>query len=56
MDDFSSRLAQIQDAIAFAARKARRDPAEIELLAVSKAQPAEAITAALNQAWASARS
>ena len=47
MDDFSSRLAQIQDAIASAARKADRDPAEIELLAVSKTQPAEAIREAM---------
>src|SRR5471030_1029891 len=47
MDDFSSRLAQIHDAIASAARHADRDPAEIELLAVSKTQPAEAIEEAL---------
>jgi pyridoxal phosphate enzyme (YggS family) len=47
MDDFPSRLARIHDAIASAAQKAGRDPAEIELLAVSKTQPAEAIQEAL---------
>jgi pyridoxal phosphate enzyme (YggS family) len=47
MDDFPSRLARIHDAIATAAQKAGRDPAEIELLAVSKTQPAEAIQEAL---------
>jgi hypothetical protein len=47
MDDFSSRLARINDAIASAAQKAGRDPAEIEVLAVSKTQPAEAIQEAL---------
>jgi len=47
MDDFPSRLARIHDAIASAAQKAGRDPAEIELLAVSKTQAAEAIQEAL---------
>jgi pyridoxal phosphate enzyme (YggS family) len=47
MDDTSSRLAKIQDAIAAAAQKAGRDPAEIELIAVSKTQPAEAIQEAM---------
>jgi hypothetical protein len=47
MDDFSSRLARIHDAIASAARKAGRDAAEIELLAVSKTQPAEVIQEAI---------
>jgi PLP dependent protein len=47
MDDFSSRLARVNDAIASAAQKAGRDPAEIEVLAVSKTQPAEAIQEAL---------
>jgi len=47
MDDFLSRLACINDAIASAAQKAGRDPAEIELLAVSKTQPAEAIQGAI---------
>jgi len=46
MDDFSSRLAHIQAAIDAAAQKAGRDPAEIELLAVSKTQTIEAIRAA----------
>jgi pyridoxal phosphate enzyme (YggS family) len=47
MDDISSRLARIQEAIALAAQKASRDPAEIELLAVSKTQPAEAVQEAM---------
>ncbi len=47
MDDFSSRLAQIQEAIALSARKVGRDPAEIQLLAVSKTQPVEAIQEAM---------
>src|SRR5476651_300422 len=47
MDDFPSRLAKIHDAIAAAARGAGRDPGEIELLAVSKTQPAEAIQEAM---------
>jgi pyridoxal phosphate enzyme (YggS family) len=47
MDDFSSRLARVNDAIASAAQKAGRDPAEIEVLAVSKTQPAEAIQEAM---------
>jgi pyridoxal phosphate enzyme (YggS family) len=47
MDDFPARLASIQSAIAAAARKAARDPAEIELLAVSKTQPAEAVQQAM---------
>src|SRR5471030_1763576 len=47
MDDFSSRLATIQEAIAIAARHADRDPAEVELLAVSKTQPVEAIQEAM---------
>jgi hypothetical protein len=47
MDDFSSRLAPIQEAIAEAARRAGRDPAEVELVAVSKTQPVEAIQEAL---------
>jgi len=47
MDDFPSRLAKIHDAIASAARRAGRDPAEIELLAVSKTQPVEAIQEAI---------
>jgi pyridoxal phosphate enzyme (YggS family) len=47
MDDFSSRLASLQNAIAAAAQKAARDPDEIELLAVSKTQPAAAVQEAL---------
>ena len=47
MDDFSSRLSQIQAAIDASALKAGRDPSEIELLAVSKTQPTEAIEEAL---------
>src|SRR5476651_703188 len=47
MDDLSSRLVRLHDAIANAAHKAHRDPAEIELLAVSKTQPAEAIQEAM---------
>ena len=47
MDDFSSRLARIQDAIASTAQKVGRDPAEIELIAVSKTQPGDAIQEAM---------
>ena len=47
MDDFPSRLATIHDAIASAARQAGRDPAEIELLAVSKTQPVGTIQEAI---------
>lgn len=47
MDIFSSRLEQIQEILANAAKKAGRDPAEVELLAVSKTQPVEAIQEAM---------
>jgi pyridoxal phosphate enzyme (YggS family) len=47
MDDFPSRLARIHDAIALGAQKAGRDPAQIELLAVSKTQLAEVIQEAM---------
>src|SRR5476651_665111 len=47
MYDLPSRLAKIHDAIASAAQQAGRDPAEIELLAVTKTQPAEAIQEAM---------
>jgi len=47
MDDFSTRLAQIQDAIATAAKKAARDPGTIELIAVSKTQTAYVIAQAM---------
>jgi len=47
MDDFSSRLARIQAAIETAAHRAGRDPATVELIAVSKTQPTEAVQEAL---------
>ena len=47
MDDISSRLAAIHNAIASAAKQSGRDPGEIELLAVSKTQPADAIRDAM---------
>ncbi len=47
MDDLSSRLSALHEAIAAAAQKAGRDPNDIELLAVSKTQPAEAISEAI---------
>ena len=47
MDDFSLRLRKIEDAIAAAARSARRNPADIQLIAVSKTQPADVIAQAL---------
>src|SRR5476651_1474153 len=47
MDDFPSRLAALENAIALAAKKAARAPSEIELLAVSKTQPVEAIQEAM---------
>ena len=43
MDDLSSRVASLRDAIASAAKKAGRDAGEIQLMAVSKTQPIEAI-------------
>jgi PLP dependent protein len=45
MDDANeaARLATVRDAIARAARAAGRDPAAIELIAISKTMPAEAI-------------
>jgi len=46
-EDFSARLVKVQEALAFAAKKAARDPAEIELLAVSKTQPADAVREAI---------
>ncbi|MFS0738015.1 YggS family pyridoxal phosphate-dependent enzyme [Sphingomonas sp. 1P06PA] len=39
----ASRLEAVRAAIAHAARPARRDPAAVELIAISKTQPAEAI-------------
>jgi len=47
MDDFSSRLEQIQSAMADAARRSGRDPEQVELIAVSKTQPDEAIQEAM---------
>jgi pyridoxal phosphate enzyme (YggS family) len=46
-EDFSVRLEKVRVAIAAAARKAGRDPTQIELVAVSKTQPAEAVRAAI---------
>jgi pyridoxal phosphate enzyme (YggS family) len=47
MEDFSARLARLQENIAAAAKRAGRDPAGIELVAVSKTQPVENIQQAL---------
>jgi pyridoxal phosphate enzyme (YggS family) len=47
MDDFSQRLAQVEETIAAAARKVGRDPAEIQLIAVSKTQTVAIIQEAL---------
>jgi pyridoxal phosphate enzyme (YggS family) len=47
MDDFSLRLRKIEEAIAAAAHQAGRDPGEIELIAVSKTQPADVVAQAL---------
>ncbi|WP_375398481.1 YggS family pyridoxal phosphate-dependent enzyme [uncultured Sphingomonas sp.] len=44
-DPAAVRLADVRDTIARAARQAGRDPATIELIAISKMQPAEAIGA-----------
>lgn len=43
MTDLATRLAGVKDRIAQAADKAKRDPAQITLLAVSKTHPATAI-------------
>jgi pyridoxal phosphate enzyme (YggS family) len=48
MEDFSARLAGIQKLIASSAEQAGRNPAEIELVAVSKTQPADAVREALH--------
>jgi len=47
MDDIASRLERIQEQIAAAAQRARRDPSEIEIIAVSKTQPEDAIVEAM---------
>jgi pyridoxal phosphate enzyme (YggS family) len=49
MDDFSSRLVHVRQLLGEAARRAGRDPAEIELVAVSKTQPVEAIVEAMRE-------
>jgi pyridoxal phosphate enzyme (YggS family) len=46
MDDFASRRAGILGRIALAAERARRDPSEVSLLAVSKTHPASSVVAA----------
>jgi len=47
MEDIVTRLAHIQNAIEQAAQHAGRDPKEVELLAVSKTQPAEIVHQAM---------
>jgi pyridoxal phosphate enzyme (YggS family) len=47
MDDFESRLEHVRIRITDAARRAGRDPAEIELIAVSKTQTVEIIRDAM---------
>ena len=47
MDDLSSRLARLRQTIDEAARRSGRNPDEIELIAVSKTQPVEAIVEAM---------
>jgi hypothetical protein len=47
MDDFLIRLRKIEEAIAAAAKSAGRNPADVELLAVSKTQPADVISQAM---------
>jgi pyridoxal phosphate enzyme (YggS family) len=47
MDDFSTRLGKVREQIANAARRARHDPAEIELVAVSKTQTVDIIRDAM---------
>jgi pyridoxal phosphate enzyme (YggS family) len=47
MDDFSLRLRKIEQDIATAAQRAKRDPAEVELIAVCKTQTVAAIQEAM---------
>ncbi|MCE0483072.1 MAG: YggS family pyridoxal phosphate-dependent enzyme [Methylacidiphilales bacterium] len=47
MDDFSSRLARVTDLMATAAQRSGRNILQIELVAVSKTQPAEAVQEAM---------
>ena len=49
MDDFSLRLRKIQENIAAAAQRAGRNPDEIELIAVSKTQPIDAVVQAMRE-------
>lgn len=44
VDEAAARLAAINDGIARACADARRSPAEVQLIAVSKTQPADSIT------------
>jgi pyridoxal phosphate enzyme (YggS family) len=46
MDDLAGKLAQVRERIARAAERARRDPAGVLLLAVTKVLPVDAIRAA----------
>jgi pyridoxal phosphate enzyme (YggS family) len=47
MDNFPSRLARIRELIAAAARKSGRDPAGVELIAVTKTHLAETVSEAM---------
>lgn len=47
MPDIAANLASVRAAIKAAAEAARRDPAEVRLIAVSKTHPVEAVRAAL---------
>ncbi len=49
MDDLSSRLARLRQTIDEAARRSGLNPDEIELIAVSKTQPVEAIVEAMRE-------
>jgi pyridoxal phosphate enzyme (YggS family) len=49
MEDFASRLAQVQEQIAAAATRSGRDPAAIELVAVTKTRSADEVRAALRE-------
>jgi uncharacterized pyridoxal phosphate-containing UPF0001 family protein len=44
---FAENLAAVQGRIAAACERARRDPAEVTLVAVSKNHPAESVAAAM---------
>jgi uncharacterized pyridoxal phosphate-containing UPF0001 family protein len=48
METFIDRLMIVRERIAAAAQRAHRDPATIRLVGVTKAQPVEAIRAALD--------